>query len=260
MTHRIIGIIPARMESTRFPGKPLAPILGIPMIEHVYRRVSMCQSLESVYVATCNEEIRQCTEDFGGNAIMTSTRHQRASDRVAEAAQNIEADIVVMIQGDEPMTVPEMIDLAIEPMLDDDSVKCVNLSKRIESEEEFLSPNTIKVSIDREGNALYFSREPIPTRHILGFGNSSVFKQVCIIPFRNDMLETYAALEQTPLEKAESVDMLRLMENGYKVRMVNVNHNTHAVDTPEDLNFVASLMRDDPLIHQYSPKSRTDND
>ena len=260
MGNKIIAVIPARMGSTRFPGKPLAPILGMPMIEHVYRRVAMCQSLEAVYVATCDEEIRRCTEGFGGRSVMTSPRHQRASDRVAEAAQHLKADIVVMVQGDEPMTVPEMIDLAVAPMLDDPSVQCVNLAKRIENEDELLSPNTIKVVMDRDGDALYFSREPIPTRRVLGLENSPVFKQVCIIPFRSKMLATYAALEQTPLEQAESIDMLRLMENGYKVRMVDTDHSTQAVDTPEDLALVESLMRNDPLVHQYAPELRMDDE
>ena len=128
----IVAIIPARMDSSRFPGKPLALILGLPMIEHVYHRTALCQSLDAVYVATCDEEIRQAVEGFSGRAIMTSPEHQPASDRVAEAAQHLDADIVVMVQGDEPMTMPEMIDQAVAPMLDDPLVQCVNLVKQKE--------------------------------------------------------------------------------------------------------------------------------
>jgi len=252
---KIIGIIPVRMASSRFPGKPLAPILGRPMIEHVYRRVSLCQSLDAVYIATCDEEIRRVAEAFGARAVMTSPTHQRASDRVAEAAQHLDADdIVVMVQGDEPMTRPEMIDSAVGPMLDDHLVRCVNLVKRIETEAEFLNPNTIKVVMDRKGNALYFSREPIPTRRVLGFGNLPVFKQVCIIPFRCELLQTYVSLEPTSLEQAESIDMLRLLEHGYKVRLIETDYNTHAVDTPADLELVESLMQRDRLVNQYISK------
>lgn len=250
---KIVAVIPVRMGSTRFPGKPLAPILGRSMVEHVYHRTGLCQSLDTVYVATCDEEIRQAVEGFGGKAIMTSPEHQRASDRVAEAAQHLDAEIVVMVQGDEPMTMPEMIDLAVAPMLDDSQVGCVNLAKRIETEEEFLDPNTIKVVMDRQGDALYFSREPIPTRQKLEFDKLPVFKQVCIIPFRCELLQTYAALEPTPLEQAESIDMLRLLEHGYKVRLVETDYDTHAVDTPADRELVERLMRDDPLVKQYVP-------
>ena len=253
---KIVGVIPARMGSSRFPGKPLAPILGRPMIEHVYRRTALCQTLEAVYVATCDDEIRSAVEAFAGKAIMTSPEHQRASDRVAEAAQHLDADIVVMVQGDEPMTMPEMVDQAVAPMLDDPQVQCVNLVKRIEIEEEFLSPNTIKVVMDCEGNALYFSREPIPTRQKLGFDKLPVFKQVCIIPFRRDFLLTYASLKPTPLEEAESIDMLRLLEHGFKVRLVETGYDTHAVDTPADLELVESLMRDDPLVDRYMSVKR----
>ncbi len=246
-----IAIIPARMGSSRFPGKPLAPILGRPMVEHVYRRTAMCKRLDGVYVATCDEEIRQAVQAFGGEAVMTSPKHQRASDRVAEAIESLAADVVVMVQGDEPMTLPQMIESAVTPMLNDPAVQCVNLVKRIESEEEYRDPNTIKVVMDRHGDALYFSREPIPTQRRLGFERIPVFKQVCVIPFRRDFLLQYARLEPTPLEQAESIDMLRILEHGYRVRLVETDVNTHAVDTPADLALVESLMRDDPLVALY---------
>ena len=252
----IVAIIPARMGSSRFPGKPLAPILGRSMIEHVYRRTAMCQSLDEVFVATCDEEIRQAVEAFGGKVIMTSAAHQRASDRIAEAAESLAADIVVMIQGDEPMVVPEMIDAAVAPMVNDPSINCVNLAKRIETEEEYRDPNTIKVVLDRQGDALYFSREGIPTHRILEFANIPVFKQVCIIPFRRDFLLKYAQLEPTPLEQAESVDMMRVLEHGYRVRLVETSVSSHAVDTQADLEFVQSLMEHDPLVNRYMDCSK----
>jgi len=247
----IVAIIPARMGSTRFPGKPLSNILGLSMIEHVYRRTEMSSRLDSVHVATCDQDICDAVKNFGGNVIMTSPTHQRASDRVAEAAESLNADIIVMVQGDEPMITPQMIDLAVAPMLDDLQVQCVNLTAEIKTEEEYQDPNTIKVVMDLEGNALYFSREPIPTRHLLKFDDLPVYKQVCVIPFRHEMLKTYASLKPTSLEQAESIDMLRLLEHGYNVWMVETDFEIHAVDTPEDLDLVETLMRDDPLVEQY---------
>jgi len=253
---QIAAIIPARMGSSRFPGKPLALILGRPMIEHVYRRTAASQVVDSVYVATCDEEIKQAVEEFGGNAIMTSPAHERASDRVAEAAQGLAADIVVMVQGDEPMIVPEMLDAAVAPMVADPSIHCVNLAKPIETEQEYRDPNTIKVVMDRNGNALYFSREPVPTLRILDFSQIPVFKQVCIIPFRHASLLEYSRLEPTPLEQAESVDMMRFLEHGYRVRMVPTNVSSHAVDTPADLAMVESLMAQDPLVDRFMARSK----
>ena len=247
----VVAVIPARMGSSRFPGKPMAPILGLPMVEHVRRRVAMCEKLDGVYVATCDQEICDATERFGGKAVMTSTAHQRASDRVAEVAENMEADIFVLVQGDEPMTLPGMIDAAVGPMLKDPTIQCVNLAKRIDSTEEWHNPNTIKVVVDLAGDALYFSRHPIPTDRILGQDRIPLLKQVCIIPFRRDTLLTYARLEPTPLELAESVDMMRFLEHGYKVRMVETEFDTRAVDTPEELEEVQELMRTDALTLQY---------
>jgi 3-deoxy-manno-octulosonate cytidylyltransferase (CMP-KDO synthetase) len=239
------------MGSSRFPGKPLAKICGRPMIEHAYWRSRKCGALSEVYVATCDEEIAAATKAFGGAAIMTSSSHERASDRVAEVAETVSADIFVMVQGDEPMIVPEMIDLALQPLLDDPKVVCANLAAPITSQDEFEDRNTIKVVMDHDGNALYFSREPIPTRAQMAFGRFPAYKQVCVIPFRRDFLLQYARLEPTLLEQAESIDMLRALEHGYRVRLVKTQHTTHAVDTPADLMRVEELMRQDPLTHTY---------
>jgi len=223
------------------------------MIEHVYKRTAMSTSIDMTFVATCDEEIKDAVEQFGGNVIMTSSSHQRASDRIAEAAEGLDADIVVMVQGDEPMVVPEMLDAAVAPMLEDSSILCVNLAKRIYTEEEYRDRNTIKVVMNREGDALYFSREPIPTNHIVDFGKFPIFKQVCIIPFRRDFLLSYASLEPTDLEITESVDMMRILEHGQNVRMVETDVTSHAVDTAADLAMVESLMARDPLVAAYAP-------
>jgi 3-deoxy-manno-octulosonate cytidylyltransferase (CMP-KDO synthetase) len=248
---KIIAIIPARMGSSRFPGKPLAPILGRPMIEHVYRRTAMSAALDDVFVATCDEEIKHAVENFGGKAVMTSASHERASDRIAEAARNSNADVVVLVQGDEPMTMPGMIDAAVAPFMEDANVHCVNLTKRISNETDFLDPNTIKVVMDKNCDALFMSRQPIPTRPKGDFSIIRAFKQVCIIPFRKEALRRYSALEPTPLEIAESIDMMRFLEHSIPVRMIETDFDSQAVDTPEDLNRVEELMRQDPLTSTY---------
>lgn len=242
----IIAIIPARMGSSRFPGKPMAKLLGKPMIGHVYERVSQSDLLTLTVVATCDQEIVDYIESIGGTAVMTSDKHERASDRCAEALEKLEKinntqyDIVVMVQGDEPMTDPGMISEAIEPMLHDKDILVTNLLGKIESIEEFEDRNCIKVVCDLESNALYFSREPIPTRGRTD--NITMHKQVCIIPFRRDFLLEYIQLSPTPLEIAESVDMMRILEHGKKVRMVPTSYNTCAVDTLEDLKKVEKIM------------------
>ena len=249
---KIVAVIPARMGSSRFPGKPLASILDCPMIEHVYRRTAMCPALDEVYVATCDQEIMDSVNSFGGRAIMTSSSHQRASDRVAEATADFSADIIVMIQGDEPMTYPQMIEASLAPLRSGDKqIACVNLTARIQTEEEFVDPNTIKVVMDADGFAVYMSREPIPTRHIQPFGQLAAFKQVCIIPFTAAALQVFIRLPPTPLEVAESIDMLRFIEHGHKVKMVQTEYATHAVDTPEDLKLVEKLLQKDPLTKEY---------
>ena len=249
---RIVAIIPARMGSSRFPGKPLAPILGLPMIEHVYRRTSLCQALGDVFVATCDQKIFESVEAFGGKAIMTSPSHERASDRVAEAAVDLDCDVVVMVQGDEPMTHPQMIDESLAPFLSgDEEVACVNLTAKITSQTEFEDRNTIKVVMDEDGFALYMSREPIPTRQIQDFKQIPAFKQVCIIPFSAAALQEFSRLEPTPLEVAESVDMMRFIEHGHKVKMVETSFSTHAVDHPPDIELVEGLLRQDPLTQKY---------
>jgi 3-deoxy-manno-octulosonate cytidylyltransferase (CMP-KDO synthetase) len=224
----------------------MAPLLGKPMIGHVYERVSRNPLLTLTAVATCDAEIADYITSIGGRAVMTGAHHERASDRCAEALQALESqdriryDIVVMVQGDEPMTHPEMISEAVKPMLEDPTLQIVNLHGKIESLAEFEDRNCIKVVCDLQSNALYFSREPIPTR--AKTAAIPMGKQVCIIPFRRDFLLQYTRLAPTPLEIAESVDMMRVLEHGMKLRMVPTKYDTHAVDTPADLELVAALM------------------
>ena len=243
----ILALIPARMGSSRFPGKPMAPILGKPMIGHVYERVAKSPTLSLAAVATCDKEIFDYIESIGGVAVMTGDEHERASDRCAEALLKLEAknqtkyDVVVMVQGDEPMTHPDIIDEAVQPLVEHPDVQVVNLLGKIKDTAEFEDRNCIKVVCDLNLNALYFSREPIPTR--CKVENIPMGKQVCIIPFRRDFLLEYTRLEPTPLEIAESVDMMRVLEHGLRVRMAPTKHDTQAVDTLDDLKKVELLMQ-----------------
>jgi 3-deoxy-manno-octulosonate cytidylyltransferase (CMP-KDO synthetase) len=254
---RVIGIIPARMASSRFPGKPLAKIHGIPMVGHCYFRSKMCPLMDEVYVATCDQVVCDYVAGIGGQAIMTADTHERASDRAAEAMLKAEAasgkktDIVVMIQGDEPMVTPEMLAQAIEPMRKDPSINVLNLMGDIITREEHDDPNEVKVVVDGKNDAIYFSREPIPSWK-KGAKHVPMKKQICIIPFRRDFLLKFNALPQTPLEIIESVDMLRVIENGYKVRMVPASVETYSVDTPEDLREVEEAMQGDALLKRYA--------
>lgn len=256
----VIAVIPARMGSSRFPGKPLEPILGIPMIGHCWKRVAMALGEQNTYVATCDQEIYDYIESVGGRAVMTADTHERCTDRTAEAMLKIEAktgraDVVVMVQGDEPLVTPDMISAAVEPFKTDPDVTVVNLMGDLETREEHDDPNEVKVVVDRAGNALYFSREPIPSWK-KGAKDVPMYKQVCIIPFKRDFLLTFNELEPTPLEEVESVDMLRLLEHGHKVRMVYTGGKNIGVDTPRDLEVAESLMQADPFFGQYADAMR----
>ena len=253
----IIAIIPARMGSSRYPGKPLAKIHGVPMVGHVALRTAMSKTLSGTYIATCDQEIMDYAASINIPGIMTADTHTRCTDRTAEALLKIEAmtgkrvDIVVMVQGDEPMLTPDMIDAALEPLLADPALNVVNLMADIKTLEAFEDPNEVKVVVDKDNNALYFSREPIPSRK-KGVTEVPMRKQVCIIPFRRDYLLHFNALPEMPLEIIESVDMMRILEQGDKVRMVPVDIETCSVDTPEDLMHVEALMKNDKLRHVYS--------
>lgn len=252
----IVGIIPARMGSSRFPGKPMAPICKVPMVGHVYFRAKMSNTLSSVHVATCDTEIAEYVKSVGGSAIMTKDTHERCGDRVAEALLKVEelesmkADIVVLIQGDEPLIHPAMIDEAIEPLLVDTNVVITNLMGDISTVEEWGDPNEVKVVVDLNNYALYFSREPIPSNK-KWTKDLPMKKQICIIPHRRDFLLKFNSLTPTPLEQIESVDMMRVLEHGFNVKMVPTKYEAYSVDTPEDLTKVELIMEQDLLFAHY---------
>ena len=252
---KILLIIPARMGSSRFPGKPLKKIQNKPMIEHVYRNVSKNKLVTKTIVATCDNEIKSFIESIGGTVVMTSKKHERASDRCAEAVTKFEKinntnfDIVVMVQGDEPLVHPYMLDEAIDTIKKDNSIKVVNLLGSL-TEEEYSDKNIIKVIVNKNYDAIYFSRKQIPFMKVIDL--SLVGKQICIIPFERDFLLKYSELEPTPLEITESIDMLRVIEYGYNVRMKPINLVSHPVDIKEDIYYVERLLdKDDIYIKGY---------
>ena len=238
------------MGSSRFPGKPLEKIKGIAMIEHVYKRTNLSKSIDKLVVATPDKEIADYVKAFGGNVVMTSISHERATDRCAEALLIEEKkdskryDIVVMVQGDEPLVHPYMLDEAINTIKVDKTIKVVNLLGNL-TEEEYADPNIIKVITNKKYDAIYFSRKQIPFMKKVDL--SIVGKQICIIPFERDFLLKYSKLDPTPLEITESIDMLRIIEYGYNVRMKPINLVSHPVDIKDDIFYVEKLLDDDEL-------------
>ncbi len=258
----VIAIIPARMGSKRFPGKPLAMLHGVPMVGHVAMRTRLAPSVAATYVATCDASIEEYCLSAGIDFIMTGNHHERCSSRVAEALLTAEqrrrekADIVLMVQGDEPMVTPEMIELALEALRLDSDIQVVNLMGDITSQEEWEDPNCIKVVTDIREEALYFSRAPLPCTQKpcaanVNFEDVRARKQVCVIAFRREALLRFHALPETPLEKIESIDMLRFLEYGDKIVMVHTPQRTGSVDTAEDLERVSALMENDVLRFAY---------
>lgn len=254
----IIAVIPARMASTRFPGKPLAPICGLPMLGHVFYRTKMSELLHDVYFATCDREIADYAATIGAKAIMTKDTHERASDRCAEALQKIEAetgrkvDVLVMVQGDEPMLRPSMLDELIRPVLENPGIPVTNLMARIDNEEEFNNSNVVKVVVDKDDYALYFSREPIPSKRKYD-GKLPMRKQLGFILFQRSALMDYTDMEPTPLEIIESVDMNRFLEHDYKIKMVETVFKTTGVDVPDDIASVEKSLQDDDIMKSYHP-------
>jgi len=239
----ITVIIPARMASSRFPGKPLVSILGLPMVEHVRRRALLAHGIDLVVVATCDESIKASVESCGGRAVMTKDTHERCTDRVEEAMQMLPGDIVVMVQGDEPLLIPEAISQVVQPLLDDPELEITNLLSPLESSEDYGNPNIVKAVCDLNGNIIFLTRAPVPFfRHQIVV---PVYRQTGIMAFCSAFLPYYSELPETALEKAESVDMLRILENGIRIRGVITQYSTNGVDQPGDVPVIESVLQTD---------------
>ena len=241
---KVIGVIPARYGSSRFRGKVLAEIAGKPMIQWVYEQASQSKTLDQLFVAVDDPRVLKCVEEFGGKAVMTSPNHQSGTDRIAEAVQKIETDIVVNIQGDQPLLDPKMIDEAVQPMLDDTTVQMSTIKTKI-SKEDYNDPAVVKVIVDENDFALYFSRSLIPySRDNVAV---NVYEHVGLYVYRKEFLIKISKLPQTYLEKIEMLEQLRVMEKGYKIKVVETKSKEAAgvsVDTPEDLKKVEKLVQE----------------
>ena len=237
---RSICVIPARYSSTRLPGKPLKDICGVPMICRVWQRASRAASVDEVIVATDDERILQAVEKFSGRAMMTRTDHKTGTDRLAEVAEKFpDADIIVNVQGDEPLIEPNLIDELVAEFADDDKLQMATVATELTDADEMHNPNNVKVVVDRAGNALYFSRSLIP--YPRNAGKSKVFKHIGIYAYRRNFLLAYAKMEPTPLEQSESLEQLRALENGFKIRVIKSSCRFVGVDTEEDLQLVNKI-------------------
>ncbi|MBI4487383.1 MAG: 3-deoxy-manno-octulosonate cytidylyltransferase [Acidobacteria bacterium] len=238
---RIIAIIPARFASSRLPGKPLAEIGGRPMIEHVYRRVSASPIVSQVIIATDDLRIATRVRGLGGHVRLTKA-HETGTDRLAEVAATVDCDIVVNVQGDEPLIDPGAIQEAVAPFSHDPSVLMTTLFRRISDSTELTNPNVVKVVVDRGGFAMYFSRAPIPHLRDPRGGWPPLYKHVGLYAYRRSALLVLAALEPTPLERAEALEQLRALEHGIRIKAVETKYDSFGVDTPEDLEQVRRLI------------------
>jgi 3-deoxy-manno-octulosonate cytidylyltransferase (CMP-KDO synthetase) len=252
---KTVAVIPARYASTRFEGKPLADILGKPMIQRVYEGVCQSKLIEDVVVATDDERILEAVQQFGGKGIMTSADHLTGSDRVAEVAQKLKSEIIVNVQGDEPLIRGRIIDKAIRPLLSDENLPMSTLMAKIEEVKDWLNPNVVKVAVDQKGFALYFSRSPIPFPRDLNIERllsarsggkrivlKNVFKHIGVYVYRRKFLLRLTKMKPTPLEELEKLEQLRVLENGYRIKITAVNYEPFSVDTPEDLQKVVAVL------------------
>jgi 3-deoxy-manno-octulosonate cytidylyltransferase (CMP-KDO synthetase) len=282
---RAVAIIPARYASTRFPGKLLADLAGKPLVEHVYRRTAACRALSASMVATDDERVAAAVRSFGGLVRMTSPGHQTGTDRLAEVARTLDCDLIVNVQGDEPLIDPAMIEQALRPFAADSSLVMSTLRRRFDDPSEASDPHVVKVVVDRQGFALYFSRAAIPYLRGSGVGGRGsegnpqslipnpqpasakatawpprsspdaaaseggarvdLYKHIGLYVYRRDFLLTLARLEPTPLERAEALEQLRALEHGYRIMAVETAYDAIGVDTPEDLERVRRLLTAD---------------
>lgn len=238
-------IIPSRYNSTRFPGKPLASLLGKPLIQHVYERAKMAKKVNSIIVATDDERIEKAVRNFGGEVMMTSTNHLSGSDRVAEVATKLSEDIIINVQGDEPLIEPGLIDELCN-IFEKSDVQVVTAKIPITDPKDVQNPNVVKVVCDRNGFALYFSRSPLPgTRSDISvrtYSKPVFFRHIGIYGYTKNFIVKFPTLEPTPLELQEGLEQLRILEHGYKIKVIDTEYQSIGVDTPEDLEYLRRVM------------------
>lgn len=236
---KILGVIPARFASTRFPGKALASLDGKPILQYVFERASMARYLTKLVIATDDERIAEAARNFHAPVRMTRADHASGTDRVAEVASAEDCSLIVNIQGDEPLIDPAAIDTAVLALLDDLDLPMGTLKKRIEDPAEISNPNVVKVVTAHNGDAIYFSRSPIPYHR---GAPETYFKHIGLYVYRKDFLLGYSDLPVGPLEHAEKLEQLRALENGYRIRVAETEYESLGVDTPEDLQRVSELL------------------
>jgi 3-deoxy-manno-octulosonate cytidylyltransferase (CMP-KDO synthetase) len=242
-TLRVVAVVPARYSSIRLPGKPLADIGGKPMVQHVYERAAQALGMAAVLVATDDQRVADAVAAFGGRAVMTRADHPSGTDRLAEVAAALDCDLVVNVQGDEPLLPSAMIAEAVAAFTDP-AVQMATLRRRFATADEAADPNVVKVVVDRNGDALYFSRAPIPYGRNAAdhFASGLTSKHIGLYAYRRDFLLHLATLAPTPLEQAESLEQLRVLEHGYRIRVALTAHDSRGVDTPADLEHVRRLV------------------
>jgi len=242
---KIVGIIPARWASTRLEGKVLADILGKPMIQHVWERAKRSSLLDEVYIACDNDNVFRVVEEFGAKAIMTSSDHTSGTDRIAEAAARIEADVILNIQGDEPLIEAAVLDALAQAMQEDPLVLMATVIKKFDSIKEIESPNVVKVVIDIYKDAIYFSRSSIPFYRDTDTVNKVFYKHLGFYAYRREFLLKYKDLPASSLEQAERLEQLRALEGGVRIRTIQTDYDTISVDTPEDLHAVIERLKEE---------------
>jgi 3-deoxy-manno-octulosonate cytidylyltransferase (CMP-KDO synthetase) len=245
---KIVGIIPARYGSTRFPGKVLVDLAGKPMIQHVYERACQVTAFADVLVATDDPRVQQAVQAFGGQVRMTSPNHPSGTDRLAEIAQTLDADILVNVQGDEPLIQPAMIMQALQPVLHEPDIAIGTLKHRITTSDALLNPNVVKVVTDQAGRALYFSRSPIPylkSQDVrgVGFQTFTFYRHIGLYAYRREFLLQFVTLPPSPLELAEGLEQLRALEHGYRIGVVETTYAAIGVDAPEDVARIINLLQ-----------------
>ncbi|MCK5683403.1 3-deoxy-manno-octulosonate cytidylyltransferase [bacterium] len=241
MKSNVLGVIPARYDSSRLPGKPLVKIAGIPLIKRVWDRCCQSTLIDKLLVATDDERIEAFVRSFGGNVVMTSKNHKSGTDRISEAVKSEDYKLVINIQGDEPLISGKVIDSAIAPLLANEKCLISSCMKKITVSEEIHNPNVVKVITDHNSDAIYFSRHPIPFNRNLD-SEISYFKHIGIYCYQKSFLEIYCKLESPVIENTEKLEQLRALYHGYKIRMVETNYESIGVDTPDDILKVEQIL------------------